>query len=224
MKRSVLAIASTAACLALASVLLSAPAVCLAQSCPIVVPTGIEAGEQYRLAFLTSGTMLGESTDIADYNAFVSAAANAVPELAALETQWFAIASTAAVDARSNTGTTPPGDVPIYLLNDTMIATSYNDLWDWSIAIPLDYTELCEAATGSNHVWTGTHVFGTVDNPLGSSTPTTGSRAMTGQQWIRNGGSAANQPYALYAISDVLTVSSVPTEGRSWGTLKGDFR
>ena len=115
----------------LVAVLLCAPGVGTAQDCPIVVPTSLDAGDEYRLAFVTSGVRDAQSTDISDYNAFVSAAANAIPELAALETQWFAIASTASVDARDNTGTVPPGAVRVFLLNDTLLAGSYDDLWDW---------------------------------------------------------------------------------------------
>lgn len=209
-------------CLALA--VLSAPAVCLAQPCGIAAPTGVEVGEGYRLAFLTSATRNGESTDIADYNAFVTAAANAVPELAALETQWFAVVSTAEVDARDNTGTAPPGGVPVYLLNDTLIATSYDDLWDGSIAVPWDYTELCATIVGGNVVWSGSTFFGTADVPLGSPTPTIGSRAKVDQEWIRFGSGFADQPYRIYAISDVLTVPSVSTEGTRWGVIKANFR
>ena len=135
---------------------------------------GSQRGDSYRLAFVTSGGRDAQSTDIADYNMFVSTAANNVPELAALDTRWFEIASTDSVDARDNTGTAPPGDVPVFLLNDTMLAFSYGDLWDWSMAVPWDVTELGATATGSNVVWTGTGGFGTAEEALGTSDPTNG--------------------------------------------------
>lgn len=212
-----------AACLV--AVFLFVPAQSIAQPCAIVMPSGLSPGDEYRLAFTTSGTRNAESTDIADYNAFVTAAANTLPELAALETQWFAIASTATVDARTNTGTTPPGAVPVYLLNDTLLATSYDDLWDWSIAAPFDYTELCAPVVGGPAIWTGTTGFGTTENPLGAANATTGSRTLTeNAQWIRNGAGLLDQAYRFYAISAVLTTPAVPNESDSWGTVKAHFR
>ncbi len=191
----------------------------------IVIPTGLNPNEEYRLAFVTSGVRDAQSTDIADYNTFVSAAANAIPELAALGTQWFAMASTATVDARDNTGTAPPGNVPVYLLNDTMLATTYDDLWDWSIAVQLDFTELCATATGSSNIWTGTGGFGTADQALGIPNPTIGSRTATANaQWVRNGATASTANHSFYAISGVLTVPSVPVESSAWGNIKALYR
>lgn len=71
--------------------LLGAVACCLAataslQAVPIPVPTGLAPGDNYRLAFVTSTTRDATSSAIADYNDFVTAAALAVPELAALGT------------------------------------------------------------------------------------------------------------------------------------------
>jgi len=217
----------SAACIAvtLVATILCAPAVSSADTCPIVVPTSLSPGDQYRLAFVTSGTRDAQSTDIADYNAFVTAAANAVPALAALQTQWFAIASTATVDARDNTGTAPPGGVPVFLLDDTMLAASYDDLWDWSIAVPWDVTELCTTATGSLNIWTGTNGFGMADQALGIASPTIGSRAATtDQEWVRFGATASTANHRLYAISDVLRTPSVPNESRTWGNIKGLYR
>ncbi len=137
---------------------------------PITVPTGLNPGDQYRLAFLTSKVRDATSASIADYNAFVTAAANAVPELLALGTTWTAIASTVTVDARDNTNTNPNTavGVPIYLLNDTLLVNDNADLWDGSIGVPLGVDE-----TGSvppfSLVWTGTGTDGRRFNPLGIS-------------------------------------------------------
>ena len=103
-----------------------------ASAAPITVPTGLNPGEQYRLAFVTSTTRDATSSNIADYNAFVTATANAVPELAELGITWKAIGSTSAVDAQDNTHTNVVLDgvgVPIYLLNDTLFVNDNADLW-----------------------------------------------------------------------------------------------
>ena len=42
----------------------------------ITLPTSLSPGEEYRLAFVTSGTRDATATDIADYNTFVTDAAN----------------------------------------------------------------------------------------------------------------------------------------------------
>ncbi len=99
----------------------------------ITLPTSLNLGDEYRLAFVTSGTRDATSSDIADYNTFVTNAANAVPALASLGTTWTAIGSTATVDARDNTNTVPSTvnggsvGVPIFLLNDTKLVDSNND-------------------------------------------------------------------------------------------------
>ncbi len=191
-----------------------------AEACP-VVPSGLNDGDSYRLVFVTSGVRNAESTDIADYNAFVSAAANAVPALAAIGTQWFAIASTATVDARDNTDTAPPGDVPVFLLDGTMLAESYNDFWDWSIAVPLNISELCETVETNLNIWTGTGGFGTADQPLGVPFPTIGSGAGTiDQVWVRFGAADSSASHRFYAMSGPLTVGTTPIEGTTWGNVK----
>src|SRR5262245_19190294 len=102
-----------------------------ASGIPITAPTGLNPGDLYRLAFVTSTTRSAYSSNIDDYNTFVTNVANTVPELASLGTTWKAIGSTATVDARDNTGTNPVPDgvgVPIFLLNDTLLAADNFDL------------------------------------------------------------------------------------------------
>jgi hypothetical protein len=78
-----------------------------AQAALVVVPTGLAPGDQYRLVFVTDGTRDATSTDINDYNTFVtnqvtgSALANALSG-AGLTTTWKAIGSTSATSAKVN--------------------------------------------------------------------------------------------------------------------------
>ena len=128
------------------TVLITSPGNALAEL--ITVPTSLNPGDQYRVVFVTSGTRDATSTNIVNYNNFVSNAANAVPPLANLGTTWTAMASTSAVDARDNTNTVPSivagGSigVPIFLLNDTKLVDNYDDLWDGDIDVPFNRTEL----------------------------------------------------------------------------------
>jgi hypothetical protein len=84
-----------------------------AQASPITAPTGLNDGDTYRVAFVTSTTRDALSQNIADYNAFVTAVANTQAELFDLGTTWTAITSTSTVGARDNTNTVPGGSVGI---------------------------------------------------------------------------------------------------------------
>src|SRR5690349_5670387 len=83
---------------------------------PVTVPTSLNPGDQYRLAFVTSTTTDATSTSTFYYNTFVTNVANSVPELAALGTDWTVIGSTPGIDARTNTDTDPSNSTgfPIY--------------------------------------------------------------------------------------------------------------
>jgi hypothetical protein len=77
------------------------------------IPPGLSPGDQYHLIFLTSGTRDATSSNIADYDAFVTDQANLSPVLAALGTTWRALGSTGtanAIDNRTSQGQTqfPP--------------------------------------------------------------------------------------------------------------------
>ena len=91
-------------------------------------PADVEAGESFRLLFVTSTGRNAQSTDIADYNAFVQTRAKAGHSAITddIGDQFKVVGSMAAVDARDNTGTTRAG-VPIYWLNGAKVADDYAD-------------------------------------------------------------------------------------------------
>ena len=182
-----------------------------AQAAPTTIPIGLNPGDTYRLAFVSSTTRDATSPDIADYNAFVSAAANASPALAALGASWTAIASTSAVDARDNTNTNFLSDagVAIYLTDGlTKVAEDNADLWDGSVLSGLAITEL--GTSLSTFVWTGTGGDGNSSGPfyLGTTnSPRFGLSSATDIQWIAPiGATLPNQERSLYGISSLLTV------------------
>ena len=95
-----------------------------------LLPAGVTAGGTFRLLFATSTTRDGTSTDIADYNSFVqTAAAAGHADIQAYSSDFTVVASTAAVDARDNTGTTGAG-VPIHWLGGNKVADHYADFYD----------------------------------------------------------------------------------------------
>lgn len=182
-----------------------------AQATPVVTPVGIGSGDSYRLIFRTSIGRDATSTDISDYNAFVTSVANAVTELAALGTTWSAIASTSTVDARDNTGTNPTTDgagVPIYLLNGTTkIADDYADFWDGSIDSFLNVNENGALQTG-NSVWSGSNGDGTAATyaHLGTiySYGHAGLPNATNSGWIAASAPILTTELTFFAISGVL--------------------
>ena len=126
-----------------------------------VIPADLSPGDQYRLAFVTGGVITAESPDIRVYNDFVTTAANTQPDLRRLGTPWTAIASTAAVNARTNTDTDPDTavGVPIYRLDGRRVANDYVDLWDGSLLKEISITETGKLI--DFYVWTGTRYDGT---------------------------------------------------------------
>jgi hypothetical protein len=188
-----------------------------AQSSPITTPTGLNPGDQYRLAFVTSSQRDPLSSNIADYNAFVTAAASTQAALVALGTVWTAIASTNSVDARDNTGTNPfnaaHADVPIYLLDGTTkIADNNADLWDGSLDHALSVNET--GGNGPLTVRTGTEADGTA-TPIGSGgalgTPGAtliGFSTASGADWIAASTLSQTVTLHFYGLSDVLTFTN----------------
>jgi PEP-CTERM motif len=182
-----------------------------ASAAVITVPTGLNPGDHYRLAFVTSTTRDATSADIADYNAFVADAANAAPELLALGTTWTAIASTATVDARDNTGTNPniSVGVAIYGLDDLRIADDNADLWDGDIDHPIVSNQYGNSSPGLSYV--GTFDDGVMSaNPLGSPTPTAGRSDLTDSHWVDDSLIPFLEDHPLYALSGELTVVPEP--------------
>ncbi len=96
-----------------------------------LIPSGLSLGNQYRLVFTTSGTRDATSTNIDDYNTFVTTQANQSSALTALGTTWTAIVSTFSTNALTNTSTDPSPSgvtgVPIYLVSGLRVADSYTD-------------------------------------------------------------------------------------------------
>ena len=125
----------------------------------ITTPTDLSPGDEYRLAFVTSGSRL-PSDFIEDYNAFVDGYGDLI-----LPGDWKAIASTYHSDdiqmsARDNTGTQGEAMIPIYNMIGERVADGYGDLWDGSIQAPIQYNENGEKEI--TPVLTGTYYTGTI--------------------------------------------------------------
>ena len=99
-------------------------------------PTGLAAGDQFRLLFLSSTKRNATATDIATYNTFIQTlAAAGHTDIRTYSAGFRAVGCTADTDARDNTSTTyisTAKGVPIYWLNGTKAADEYEDFYDGS--------------------------------------------------------------------------------------------
>ena len=149
-----------------------------------LAPSGLEAGDRFRLLFVTSTGRNARSSKIADYNGFVQGRARAGhAAVRPFGSGFRVVGSTASVDARDNTCTTytstDKGE-PIYWLNGAKVADDYEDFYDdsWdNVSAPRKENGV---NSGLVNVWTGSSPDGTgydedgdgmaVDYTLGSST------------------------------------------------------
>ena len=102
----------------------------------ILIPTGLAAGDKFRLLFLSSTNTDGTSYDIADYNTFVQGrAAAGHTDIQAYSSAFRAVGCTSDSDATANTGTaynSAVQGVPIHWLNGNKVADDYADFYDGS--------------------------------------------------------------------------------------------
>jgi hypothetical protein len=186
----------------------------------IVVPTGLNPGATYRIIFVTSTMRDGTSANIADYNSFVTDAANLDAGLAGLGTTWKALASTPTVNVLVNAGLSA-GDstTPFYNTVGNLIAigvtvpiTGLYGGFSTAHTSPI-FSETGEVPPGSSFVWTGTRFNTSVGSPLGGAGAHMGRYTSTSRGWTQEFSENPAALHHLYGISGVLTVpaaSEVP--------------
>ena len=147
------------------------------------IPSGLGAGDRFRLLFVTKEERNPASSNIADYNTFVQTSAGAAGAWEPIKTykdHFRVLASTAEVDARDNTGTNPSEytGVPVYWINGGgKVADNNADLYDgrWSNDDDVrlsDGTEMSHRTSDisltNDRVYTGSQTNGTkASAPLG---------------------------------------------------------
>ncbi len=131
-----------------------------------LIPDGLDAGDRFRLLFVSSTFRDAVPTDIGAYNTWIQNRVDAGHADIQDYTETFrAVGCTAAVDARGDTGTTYTSDdkgVPIYWLNGDNAADEYEDFYDetWDEEASMrDESGTTVSAPGS--VWTGCEHDGT---------------------------------------------------------------
>lgn len=174
-------------------------------------PTGLAPGTQYQLLFVTSDTSFATSTNISDYNTFVTTEAALNSTLAAFDSAnsvtWTVIGSTTAVNADVNA----PSSGLVYNLENTELASS--GVYGGTLLSPVGFDE--NGNSSSNNVWTGSTTSGTVAggiNDLGQTFPEIGFANVATGSWIASGnGTFSNNGLSLYALSSVITVPQAST-------------
>ena len=198
-------------------------------------PDGLGPGDKFRLLFATSTSATASensdasSTDIADYNSFVQGrAAGGHTAIQAYSAFFRAVGSTAAVDARDNTGTTHTATdkgVPIYWLGGSKVADQYEDFYDGSWDDEVNSTDesgIARPLSGSDRPFTGSEDDGTAfaSRQLGASNVQIGEPnspsgdPLDGQSAL---GNSSTRPF--YALSPVFEVGTEITVPPDWGLI-----
>ncbi|MGA2269602.1 MAG: PEP-CTERM sorting domain-containing protein [Bryobacteraceae bacterium] len=181
----------------------------------ITVPPGLSPGETYRLVFVTADTTTATSTNIADYNDFVTSEANDVAALAALRATWMVIGSTESVSAVTNIG---PSSAGIYTLDGAEVATSTAALFSTittPLLSPIDITQYGSPIMYEVFAWTGAKYDGThfTDLALGDPTAEIGCIQDTSIGYLDCfPNNPQNWQFPQYAISSELTVGGATPE------------
>ncbi|MCY3562576.1 MAG: hypothetical protein OXH26_01440 [bacterium] len=209
----------------------SAPAAVSVPSNWGLIPSGLSAGDRFRLLFISSTKRYANSADIADYNGFVQArAAAGHTAIQSYSGGFRAVASTAFVDASANTATASSDtDAQIWWLGGPRIADDYTDFWDgtWdneATGASGDWrTEAgsVPSLTGDDRPWTGTGAGGARDPSAHLGTVTLTNSRLEARQGNPggsggpvNGGTLSSpdtKAFRLYGLSPVFEVAAAGT-------------
>jgi hypothetical protein len=189
-------------------------------------------GDTYRLAFVTSSGTSVSSTDITTYNTFVqgvAAASTTFPNLG--DGTWKVMGTTAAVNARVNTGTDSGFGQSVILMDGTTVwANNRADIWN---GIPerapgqwlAPYMNENGVDVGNVSVLTGMTNEGNASDPLGNANVQYGNTGGGGDNddWtmVYNVGNPTSG--RVYALSDPITlvVATASNDFTNWATTNG---
>ena len=175
-----------------------------------ILPTGLAPGSQYQIMFVTSDGTTAYSSNILDYDSFVTQQADQSPTLSTLNVTWSALASTPTFAANQATNTT---NVPIYDTQGNLLEPSIPAMWfDFYGFSGPKYTQF--GTLIDENVWTGSNDYGDPEAPLGSSpgcvVGANGPDDGVGL-WMNIGYAQPMTILPLYAISSPITVPEPAT-------------
>ena len=205
-----------------------------AQAGSIQTPAGLVKGDNFRIVFVTPGTIQATSASMQNYDSFVNLQAGNTTYGGNL-ISWQALGSTNSINAYDHIGIAPI--LGVYTVDGIKVAsstdTSVGGLWEGvPLLAPITKDQFGNSYAG-NFVWTGTNGIGNVYEPVAGGKFGLGSTSngggyfpefrtevgliggTTGYDWIEVGGLGGVLPttdlYQMYGISEVLTVVPEPS-------------
>ena len=201
-----------------------------------LIPSGLIAGDRFRLLIVTSTTTIASSTAIGDYDAHVQnavASPNGHTDIQSYSSGFRVLGTTETVNARDHTETRDTDtSALIYYLNGEKVADDYAGLYDglgWDSDVPRDesgevigQSDPVYPLESSPEVWTGTHSDGTAGtngilgaylgfhNPGQSSNVVIGRPRTPGKE-LRENTRGRTSSLSLYGLSEVFVVPSPPS-------------
>ncbi len=194
----------------------------------VLVPTGLNPGDQFYVMFMSSTTTAGNKT-VDQYNTLVNTDANAQSIGPTDGLTWFALMNHVDVMATPTEQTlslfAANTAAPVYTTAGGKIASNRADLFDGEIGTAISF-EADGVTKPANTVWTGSNIAGGANFPLGYSAGATdpageGRSVAVDGTWIENIGSGFDRSYInsrIYAVSPLLVVPG-PIAGNDVATV-----
>ena len=191
-----------------------------------LIPDGLAAGDRFRLLFVTGLGHRPTSSDIDTYNAYARSQAAGGHAAVRPYSHWFRIlGSTAAVNARDNTGTagfaSSNRGFPIHWLNGNRVADDYAGLYDGAWDDEANPTGSDGSTVSPGWVWTGS---GSTGGFIGDGSTLGGQLVASG--YLNHGvrtplnalrtASPGQFDYRYYALSGVFRVGEPVSPHRGW--------
>jgi hypothetical protein len=180
----------------------------------VYVPANLHPGDKYRIVFVTDDGMDATSSDIADYNNFVTTEANNSAGLAALHATWTAMLSTELVNILANTGLSLADKTSLfYNTQGQLVAQGVsgadNSLFNSNGHLAPLYGPNGNTPTTTTTVWTGSLNNTATDFfAVGDQSVVAGYSTSTGADWMGGDVFDNTTPFAIYSLSSVLTVEA----------------
>ena len=195
----------------------------------LVAPAGLNPGDKFHVVFLSSTSTTASSASPSFYDAIVTSDANAngLGTYNGSPVTWQTLASfSSGPDANDRFSPT----APVYRLDhdsnpsNDLVANDATDLYDGTIANPVNVRPDLTLADPLASVWTGSNSDGSAgikffmsqsfDASLGSFSVIFGFPAETDSDWLTGFDGTNISSLPLYAFSQELTVAAVPES--SW--------
>jgi len=209
--------------LAAVAIALSAPSA----NAALAVPAGLNPGDTYHVIFVSSTMRDATSTNILDYDAHVTAAANAAGIGSGIGLEWRALGSTTSVSAYDHLAPLFPDtdNTPIYNQNGDLVATDLNGLFaGGALDGPILYDE--NGVSLTTLAWTGTFSNGAAYTSftLGAANGFSiygNSNIQFSSTWVTNASGDATLSQSIYGVSGLITVVPLPAAAWLFGSSLG---